>query len=136
MIKALKELFNNGIPSYDTYKVRYNVWDKISETFLSSNFAVTDWMQAYKGAKQAGWKASQVAEVGTDIDGNPFVAFKQPWIKGTRTKKNSGMIHGEVMEWETTEEYDQDNYVTYTKLENVRQHPCINHGHAWSKEAL
>ena len=116
MIKALKELFNNGIPSYDTYKTRYNTWDKISETFVESNFVIHDWVPAYKGAKQAKWKASQVDEVGTDIDGNPFVSFKQPWVKGTRTVKKSGMIHGDVMEWEITEEYDQDNYVTYTKL--------------------
>ena len=116
MIKALKELFNNGTPSYHAYKTQYNVWDNIAEVYTKSNSTVRDYLLAYKGCKQAKWKASQVNEIGTDIDGNPFVRIKQPWSKGTRTVMKIGMVHGDAMEREVTEEYDEDVYITYTKL--------------------
>ena len=112
MIKALKELFNNGIPNNNLYKTHYNVWDNDAEVYMSSNWNVRSYMDAYKACKKAQWKASQVSEVGTDIDGNPFVRVRLPWQRGTRTIIE--MIHGEPMEIEVP--IDQDNIVTYTKL--------------------
>ena len=116
MIKALKELFNNGIPNNNLYKTHYNVWDNDAEVYTSSNWNVRSYMDAYKACKKANWKASQVNEVGTDIDGNPFVRVRVPWQRGFRTKIQSGMIHGEVMKWEIEVPINEDNIVTYTKL--------------------
>ena len=116
MIKALKELFNNGIPNNNLYKTHYNVYDNIHEVYTSSNWNVRSYMDAYRACKKAQWKASQVNEVGTDIDGNPFVRVRVSWQRGTRTKIQSGMIHGEPMTWEIEVPIDQDNIVTYTKL--------------------
>ena len=116
MIKALKELFNNGHHCDNLYKTQNNVWDNIAEVYTQSNWAVRNYRDAYKACKKANWKASQVNEVGTDIDGNPFVRVRLPWQRGTRTKIQSGMIHGEVMTWEIEVPIDEDNIVTYTKL--------------------
>jgi len=116
MIKALKELFNNGIPSDTLYKTHFNVWDNIHEVYTQSNWNVRNYRDAYKSCKKANWKASQVNEIGTDIDGNPFVRFRVEWQRGTRTKIDSGFIHGEPMTWEIEEPINEDNIVTYTKL--------------------
>lgn len=109
MIKALKDLFDNELA---TYKTHYNTFDNIAEVYTASSWNVRDYNSAFYAVKRADWKASQVNEVGTDIDGNPFVRLKQPWCKGTRTVIE--MIHGEPMEIEVP--IDQDNYITYTKL--------------------
>ena len=109
MIKALKDLFDN---EQATYKTHFNTWDNIAEVYTSSNWNVRPFVDAYNAVKRANWKASQVNEIGTDIDGNPFVRIRQPWCKGTRTVIE--MIHGEPMEIEVP--IDQDNIVTYTKL--------------------
>tara|TARA_R100001015_G_C4616434_1_gene172584 strand:+ start:229 stop:585 length:357 start_codon:yes stop_codon:yes gene_type:complete len=116
MIKALRELFNDGIPSDTLYKTHYNVWDNIAEVYTKSNWNVRSHLDAYKACKKANWKASQINEVGTDIDGNPFVRVRVEWQRGTRTKIESGFIHGELMTFEIEEPVDQDNIVTYTKL--------------------
>ena len=115
-MKAFKELFNNGIATDHLYKTHYNVWDNDAEVYTSSNWNVRSYMDAYKACKKAQWKASQVSEVGTDIDGNPFVRVRVPWQRGTRTKIQSGMIHGEPMTWEMEVPINEDNIVTYTKL--------------------
>jgi len=39
-----------------------------------------------------------------------------PWRRGTKTKIESGFIHGEVMTWEIEVPVSEDNIVTYTKL--------------------
>ena len=109
MIKALKDLFDN---EQATYKTHYNTFDNIAEVYVKSNWNVRDHASTFKAVKRANWKASEVNEVGTDIDGNPFVRIKQPWVKGTRTVIE--MIHGEPME--IVVPIDQDNYITYTKL--------------------
>ena len=116
MIKAFKDLFNNGIPTDHLYKTQYNVWDNIAEVYTKSNWNVKSYLHAYKACKKAQWKASQINEIGTDIDGNPFVRVRVPWQRGTRTKIQSGMIHGEPMTWEIEEPINEDNIVTYTKL--------------------
>tara|TARA_B100001175_G_C19426590_1_gene598954 strand:- start:741 stop:1097 length:357 start_codon:yes stop_codon:yes gene_type:complete len=116
MIKAFKDLFNNGIPTDHLYKTHYNVWDNIAEVYTKSNWNVKSYLHAYKACKKAQWKASQINEIGTDIDGNPFVRVRVPWQRGTRTKIQSGMIHGEPMTWEIEEPINEDNIVTYTKL--------------------
>ena len=116
MIKALRELFNDGIPSDTLYKTHFNVWDNHAEVYTSSNWNVRSHVDAYKACKKAQWKASQINEIGTDIDGNPFVRVRVPWQKGTRTKLESGFIHGELMTFEVEVPIDQDNIVTYTKL--------------------
>ena len=112
MIKAFKDLFNNGIATDHLYKTHYNVWDNIAEVYTKSNWNVRSHLDAYRACKKANWKASQINEIGTDIDGNPFVRVRLPWQKGTRTIIE--MIHGEPMEIEVP--IDQDNIVTYTKL--------------------
>ena len=112
MIKALDILFNKGVPTEHLYKTHFNVWDNHAEVYTSSNWNVRSYIDAYKTCKKANWKASQVNEMGTDIDGNPFVRIRVPWQRGTRTIIE--MIHGEPMEIEVP--IDQDNIVTYTKL--------------------
>ena len=116
MIKALKELFNNGVATHHAYKTHYNVYDIDAEVYTKSNWNVRSYVDAYKACKNAKWKASQINEIGTDIDGNPFVRFRVEWQRGTRTKIESGFIHGELMTWETEEPINEDNIVTYTKL--------------------
>ena len=116
MIKALKELFDNGVPSKTLYKTHYNVYDIDAEVYTKSNWNVRPYVDAYKACKNAKWKASQINEIGTDIDGNPFVRFRVSWQRGTRTKTQSGFIHGELMTWETEVPINEDNIVTYTKL--------------------
>ena len=112
MIKALKELFNNGIPTESLYKTHYNVYDNIHEVYTMSNWNVRSYLSAYNACKKANWKASQINEIGTDIDGNPFVRMRFEWQKGTRTIIE--MIHGEPMEIEVP--ISEDSIVTYTKL--------------------
>ena len=116
MIKALKELFDNGVPSKTLYKTHYNVYDNIAEVYTMSNWNVRSYISAYNACKKVNWKASQINEIGTDIDGNPFVRFRTEWQRGFRTKTQSGFIHGEIMTWETEEPINEDNIVTYTKL--------------------
>ena len=116
MIKALRELFNDGIPSDTLYKTHFNVWDNHAEVYTSSNWNVRSHVDAYKACKKANWKASQINEIGTDIDGNPFVRVRVPWQRGFRTKLESGFIHGELMQFEVEEPINEDNIVTYTKL--------------------
>ena len=116
MIKALKELFDNGIPSKTLYKTHYNVWDNHAEVYTKSNWNVRSHVDAYKACKKANWKASQINEIGTDIDGNPFVRVRVPWQRGFRTKLESGFIHGELMQFEVEVPINEDNIVTYTKL--------------------
>jgi len=112
MIKALKELFNNGVPTEGLYKTQYNVYDNIHEVYTKSNWNVRSYISAYNACKKVNWKASQINEIGTDIDGNPFVRFRTEWQRGTRTIIE--MIHGEPMEIEVP--INEDNIVTYTKL--------------------
>lgn len=116
MIKALKELFNNGVPTEGLYKTHYNVYDNIHEVYTKSNWNVRSYLDAYKACKKVNWKASQINEIGTDIDGNPFVRMRFEWQRGTRTKIESGFIHGELMRFEVEEPISEDNIVTYTKL--------------------
>ena len=116
MIKAFKELFNNGHHCDNLYKTHYNVWDNEAEVYTQSNWNVRAYLETYKACKKAKWKASQVNEIGTDIDGNPFVRVRLPWRRGTKTKIESGFIHGEVMTWEIEVPVSEDNIVTYTKL--------------------
>ena len=85
MIKALKELFNNGIPTEGLYKTHYNVYDNIHEVYTMSNWNVRSYLSAYNACKKANWKASQINEIGTDIDGNPFVRMRFEWQRGTKT---------------------------------------------------
>jgi len=112
MIKALNDLFDGGVPSDILYKTHYNVWDNNAEVYTSSNWNVRSHVDAYKACKKANWKASQINEIGTDIDGNPFVRVRVPWQRGFRTIIE--MIHGEPMEIEVP--INEDNIVTYTKL--------------------
>ena len=116
MIKAFKDLFNNGIATDHLYKTHYNVYDNIHEVYTQSNWNVRSHLDAYRACKKANWKASQVNEIGTDIDGNPFVRVRVEWQRGTRTKIDSGFIHGEPMTWEVEVPISEDNIVTYTKL--------------------
>jgi hypothetical protein len=101
MIKAFETFFDNPIcPPIET---RFSVWCNIHEVFVNQRLLTRSHDETMKMVRFEKYKASEVSEVGHDIDGNPYVTIKKSWIKGPNC-------------WHQ-DEMDQDLYITYKRKE-------------------